>query len=257
MPRSRCPSIVRACLLAACVRRVVRRGCSGKKIMSLAVTEPYAGSDVAGLLTTAVKERDAKTGEEFYVVNGLKKFITGGTRASYFTTAVRTSGPGMRGVSVLCIPAELEGVKATRMKTQGSALAAAATDDSPAQSSPARAGRWRRDHTQNNGCALLGARAAAARVAARARAAAQGRRHGPVPRRWEAARGRSSHTHPACVHASLSLLSPSPFLFRPRHTPAQMVDVVDGAGGLRQRAGARALPRGQGGTWFQVHNAQF
>lgn len=87
--------------------------------MSLAVTEPYAGSDVAGLTTTAVKQRDAASGEEYYIVNGLKKFITGGTRASYFTTAVRTGGPGFGGVSVLIIPAELEGVRATRMKTQG------------------------------------------------------------------------------------------------------------------------------------------
>jgi hypothetical protein len=118
---------MRMSLLRAALWPLHATGCSsGKKIMSLAVTEPYAGSDVAGLLTTAVKERDAKTGEEFYVVNGLKKFITGGTRASYFTTAVRTSGPGMRGVSVLCIPAELEGVKATRMKTQGSVAPAAA-----------------------------------------------------------------------------------------------------------------------------------
>ena len=131
-------SAMRMSLLRAALWPLHATGCSsGKKIMSLAVTEPYAGSDVAGLLTTAVKERDSKTGEEFYVVNGLKKFITGGTRASYFTTAVRTSGPGMRGVSVLCIPAELEGVKATRMKTQGSvAPAAAATDTTPAQPSP-------------------------------------------------------------------------------------------------------------------------
>lgn len=94
---------------------VCRDVITGKKIMSLAVTEPFAGSDVAGLLTTAVKD---PTGE-FYIVNGLKKFITSGTRASYFTTAVRTGGPGIGGVSVLVIPADLEGVKATRMKTQG------------------------------------------------------------------------------------------------------------------------------------------
>jgi len=92
---------------------IARDVITGKVIMSLAVTEPTAGSDVAGLSTTAIKEGD------FYVVNGLKKFITGGTRASYFTTAVRTGGPGMGGVSVLIIPANLEGVKTTRMKTQG------------------------------------------------------------------------------------------------------------------------------------------
>ena len=100
---------------ASLKEEVARDVITGKKIMSLAVTEPYAGSDVAGLTTTAVKD---PTGE-FYIVNGLKKFITGGTRASYFTTAVRTGGKGFGGVSVLVIPAHLEGVKCTRMKMQG------------------------------------------------------------------------------------------------------------------------------------------
>ena len=132
-----CCDACRCALLCVGWRAATGYPLSGKKIMSLAVTEPYAGSDVAGLLTTAVKERNAQTGEEYYVVNGLKKFITGGTRASYFTTAVRTSGPGMRGVSVLCIPAELEGVKATRMKTQGSV--ALATGTTPSRAKPSQA----------------------------------------------------------------------------------------------------------------------
>lgn len=93
--------------------KVARDVIEGKKIISLAVTEPQAGSDVAGLLTTA--ERD---GDDF-IVNGVKKFITSGTRADYFTTAVRTGGPGMAGVSLLLIEATRPGVKTTRMKTQG------------------------------------------------------------------------------------------------------------------------------------------
>lgn len=64
---------------------VARDVITGRKIMSLAVTEPYAGSDVAGLTTTAVKSECG----QFYIVNGLKKFITGGTRASYFTVSAR------------------------------------------------------------------------------------------------------------------------------------------------------------------------
>jgi acyl-CoA dehydrogenase len=43
---------------------VARDVITGKVIMSLAVTEPYAGSDVAGLLTTAVKGKDAE-GEHY------------------------------------------------------------------------------------------------------------------------------------------------------------------------------------------------
>jgi len=92
-----------------CARDVI----TGKKIMALAVTEPTAGSDVANLSTTA--ERDG----DFYVVNGLKKFISGGMKADWFTVAVRTGGPGMRGVSLLLVDANSPGIRRTRMKTQG------------------------------------------------------------------------------------------------------------------------------------------
>jgi alkylation response protein AidB-like acyl-CoA dehydrogenase len=47
---------------------------SGQKIICLAITEPYAGSDVASLRCTARKD---PTGQ-FYVVNGEKKWITNG-----------------------------------------------------------------------------------------------------------------------------------------------------------------------------------
>jgi len=92
---------------------VCRDVITGKKIMSLAVTEPYAGSDVAGLRTTAVRQGD------YYIVNGEKKFITSGTRADFFTVAVRTGGPGMRGVSLLLVERNTPGLRIRRQKTQG------------------------------------------------------------------------------------------------------------------------------------------
>jgi len=52
-------------------------------------------------------------------VNGEKKFITSGTKARYFTTAVRTGGSGMQGVSLLLIERGMEGVTVRRQKTQG------------------------------------------------------------------------------------------------------------------------------------------
>ncbi len=82
---------------------------SGEKHISLAITEPSGGSDVARLQTTAVKEGDA------YRVNGSKTFITGGMRADWFTTAVRTGGDGAGGISVLLIPADLPGVSRTAL----------------------------------------------------------------------------------------------------------------------------------------------
>lgn len=78
-------------------QRVVPAVLSGQKIAALAITEPGGGSDVANLRTKAVKEGD------HYVVNGSKTFITSGTRADYYTVAVRTGEPGYAGVSLLLI----------------------------------------------------------------------------------------------------------------------------------------------------------
>jgi acyl-CoA dehydrogenase len=52
--------------------RVARPVICGEKLICLAVTEPTHGSDVAGIQTTAVRDGDC------FVVNGQKKFITGG-----------------------------------------------------------------------------------------------------------------------------------------------------------------------------------
>jgi len=64
--------------------RFVRPVLSGEKVACLGVTEPGAGSDVAGLITTA--ERDG----DHYVINGSKTFITAGTRADHVTLLART-----------------------------------------------------------------------------------------------------------------------------------------------------------------------
>jgi acyl-CoA dehydrogenase len=79
------------------IDRFVRPTLAGKAIGSLAVTEPDGGSDVAGITTTARRDRD------HYVVNGAKTFITSGIRADFVTTAVRTGDPGHAGISLLVI----------------------------------------------------------------------------------------------------------------------------------------------------------
>ena len=88
----------------ALVERVARPVLEGRKIVSLAVTEPDGGSDVAGLRTRAVRDGDD------YVVTGSKLYITSGTRADFFTTAVRTGGGGAAGISLLVIDRDLAGV---------------------------------------------------------------------------------------------------------------------------------------------------
>jgi alkylation response protein AidB-like acyl-CoA dehydrogenase len=87
----------------------------GSTSFCLGITEPTGGSDVAGLRTTARKSEDGK----FYAVNGVKKWITGMPWATHMTTAVRTGGKGMRGISVLVIPTDSEGLEHQRIPNSG------------------------------------------------------------------------------------------------------------------------------------------
>ncbi|WP_189225823.1 acyl-CoA dehydrogenase family protein [Saccharothrix coeruleofusca] len=79
------------------IDRFARPALAGELIGSLAITEPGGGSDVAALRTTARRDGD------HYVVNGTKTFITSGARADFVTAAVRTGGPGHRGISLLVV----------------------------------------------------------------------------------------------------------------------------------------------------------
>jgi citronellyl-CoA dehydrogenase len=56
----------------------------GEKISSLGITEPGAGSDVAGIRTTARRDGDE------YVINGSKIFITNGARADFIVLVTKT-----------------------------------------------------------------------------------------------------------------------------------------------------------------------
>ncbi|MHA7816895.1 MAG: acyl-CoA dehydrogenase family protein [Pseudohaliea sp.] len=80
---------------------------AGEKHICLGITEPGGGSDVAALATTAVRDGD------HYVVNGSKTYITGGLRADWVSTAVRTGGEGPGGVSMLLIPTDAAGFSRT------------------------------------------------------------------------------------------------------------------------------------------------
>jgi len=82
---------------------------SGRKHISLGITEPGGGSDVASLRCSAELDGD------HYVVNGSKTYITGGMRADWVSTAVRTGGPGPGGVSMLLIPTDAPGFSRTAL----------------------------------------------------------------------------------------------------------------------------------------------
>jgi len=76
---------------------------AGEKIAALGITEPGAGSDVAGTRTTATRDGD------HYIVNGSKTFITSGVRADYVTTLVRTSEDRHGGLTLLVIEKGMPG----------------------------------------------------------------------------------------------------------------------------------------------------
>ncbi len=69
------------------------------KLASFCLTEPDAGSDVAGMKTTAVRNGDK------YVLNGSKCFITNGGYADWFTVYAKTDKEkGHRGISAFVVP---------------------------------------------------------------------------------------------------------------------------------------------------------
>lgn len=77
----------------------------GEKIACLGITEPGAGSDVAGIQTTAVKDGDE------WVVNGSKLYITNGHRADYIVLVTKTDpDAGYGGFSLLLVDMDSPGV---------------------------------------------------------------------------------------------------------------------------------------------------
>ena len=87
---------------------------TGEKIGCLCITEPFGGSDVAGMRTTAVKKGDT------YVINGSKTFITNGVYSDYLIIAAKTSPElGNKGISIFVIDRETTGVSATKLDKLG------------------------------------------------------------------------------------------------------------------------------------------
>ncbi|MCB9507374.1 MAG: acyl-CoA dehydrogenase family protein [Myxococcales bacterium] len=80
----------------------------GEKIAALGVSEPGAGSDVAGMKTVARKDGDD------YVISGSKMWITNGTRADFITLAARTSESKHGGVSLFTFPTNTPGFSVSK-----------------------------------------------------------------------------------------------------------------------------------------------
>lgn len=87
---------------------------AGEKIGALCISEPFGGSDVAGMKTTAVKNGDA------YIINGSKTFITNGIYADYYVVAAKTNpNLGSKGISIFLMDTASKGVTATKLDKLG------------------------------------------------------------------------------------------------------------------------------------------
>ncbi|MGA0284023.1 MAG: acyl-CoA dehydrogenase family protein [Saprospiraceae bacterium] len=86
----------------------------GKKIGCLCITESFAGSDVAGMKTTAVKRGDS------YIINGSKTFITNGVYSDYLVVSAKTDpAVGSRGISIFVMDRDTPGISANKLDKLG------------------------------------------------------------------------------------------------------------------------------------------
>ena len=87
---------------------------TGEKIGCLCITEPFGGSDVGGMRTTAVKKGGT------YVINGSKTFITNGVYSDYLIVAAKTAPElGNKGISIFVMDRDLPGISATKLDKLG------------------------------------------------------------------------------------------------------------------------------------------
>ena len=87
---------------------------SGEKIGCLCITEPFGGSDVAGMRTTAIRK------ENSYVISGSKTFITNGVYSDYLIVAAKTDPSSKHaGMSIFIIDRDTPGISATKLDKLG------------------------------------------------------------------------------------------------------------------------------------------
>ncbi|MEZ4875048.1 MAG: acyl-CoA dehydrogenase family protein [Flavobacteriaceae bacterium] len=87
---------------------------TGEKIGCLCITEPFGGSDVSGMRSTAVREGD------HYILNGSKTFITNGVYSDYLIVAAKTTPKlGNKGMSIFVVDRDTPGISATKLDKLG------------------------------------------------------------------------------------------------------------------------------------------
>jgi alkylation response protein AidB-like acyl-CoA dehydrogenase len=86
----------------------------GDRIGCLCITEPFGGSDVAGMRSTAIKQGDK------YILNGSKTFITNGVYSDYLIVAAKTDPTDKyKGISIFVVDRDAKGISATKLDKLG------------------------------------------------------------------------------------------------------------------------------------------
>ena len=86
----------------------------GDMIGCMCITEPFGGSDVAGMRSTAIKQGDK------YILNGSKTFITNGVYSDYLIVAAKTDPTDKyKGISIFVVDREAKGITATKLEKLG------------------------------------------------------------------------------------------------------------------------------------------
>lgn len=94
--------------------KYLRQSIEGKMIGCLCISEPFAGSDVAGMKTTAIRKGDK------YILNGSKIFITNGVYSDYLIVVAKTN-PDLKhkGMSIFLVDRNTPGVSANKLDKLG------------------------------------------------------------------------------------------------------------------------------------------
>ena len=87
---------------------------AGEKVGCLCISEPFGGSDVAGMRTLATKKGDT------YILNGSKTFITNGVHSDYLVVAAKTNPElGNKGMSIFVVDRASIGLSSTQLVKLG------------------------------------------------------------------------------------------------------------------------------------------
>ncbi|MGB2087770.1 MAG: acyl-CoA dehydrogenase family protein [Psychroflexus salarius] len=94
--------------------KYLSKSISGEMIGCLCITEPFGGSDVAAMRTTAEETEDG------FVLNGSKTFITNGVYSDYLVVAAKTAPElGGKGISIFIVDRDTPGINATKLNKLG------------------------------------------------------------------------------------------------------------------------------------------